>query len=96
MLADVARSQGDIIQSHSLFHETLRIVRELGVRDNLDLLALVGIANTAAVRENHGWAAKFPGAVNTVLELVSYNTLVASLVDLLNTPVAVVRTQLNE
>ena len=48
MLAEAERAHGDAAQALGYFHATVRLERELGIHDNLALLALAGIANLAA------------------------------------------------
>ena len=96
MLAELARSQGDFARSHALFQETLRLERELGIRDNLAIFAMVGIASISAAHGNPDQAARLLGAVNEALESGSYKTRLGLLMDVFETAVAAVRVQLAE
>ncbi|MEP6988570.1 MAG: response regulator transcription factor, partial [Chloroflexota bacterium] len=96
MLAEVERVQGHLAQSRALFQETLRLEQELGIRDNLAIFALAGIASIAAAQGKQDWAARLLGAVNVALESGSYNTRIATLVDMFDTALAAVRPQLGD
>jgi predicted ATPase/DNA-binding CsgD family transcriptional regulator len=96
MLAEVERSQGNLARSHALFRETLRLERELGIRDNLALFALAGIANIVATHGKEAQAASLLGAVNAALESDSYNTRLSQLMDIFGQTLAAVRAQMDE
>jgi predicted ATPase/DNA-binding CsgD family transcriptional regulator len=96
MLAEVERSQGNFARSQTLFHETLLLERALGIRDNLALFALTGIGSLEARRGEQDRAARLLGAVQAALASGSYNTRLSPLLDVFDTTVAAVRTQLDE
>ncbi|GHO60558.1 LuxR C-terminal-related transcriptional regulator [Ktedonobacter robiniae] len=96
MLAEAERSQGNFARSQALFHETLLLERALGIRDNLALFALAGIGSLAARHGEQDRAARLLGAVQAALASGSYNTRLSPLLDVFDTTVAAVRTQLDE
>jgi ATP/maltotriose-dependent transcriptional regulator MalT len=85
-----------LARSHALFRETLRLERELGIRDNLALFALAGIANIFATHGKEDQAASLLGAVNAALESDSYNTRLSPLMDVFGKTIAAVRAQMDE
>ena len=74
MLAEAERAHGDAAQALGHFHATVRLARELGIHDNLALLALAGIANLAAADGQHAAAARLLGGVDAALQSGAYNT----------------------
>ena len=95
MLAEAERLQGNFVQALADFQETLRLEHTLGIRDNLPLLALAGIASIAAGHGQDAQAASLLGAVNGALHSGAYNTRLALLLELLETAVAAVRARLS-
>ncbi|CAN5857605.1 hypothetical protein BH10CHL1_BH10CHL1_31700 [soil metagenome] len=96
MLAEAERCQGNFAQALTHFQETLRLEQGLGIRGNLALLAMTGIASLAVAHGQPERAAGLLGAVNAALASDSYKTRVASLVDLFDATADAVRTHLSE
>lgn len=95
MLAEAERVQGNFAQALAAFQETLRLEHTLGIRDNLVLLALAGIASIVAAYGQDAQAASLLGAVDGALQSGAYNTRLAVLMDMFETTVAAVRAQLS-
>ncbi|MEO8391952.1 MAG: LuxR C-terminal-related transcriptional regulator [Chloroflexota bacterium] len=96
MLAEIARTQGDFARSHARFQEILRLEQALGIRDNLAIFALAGIASISAARGNADRAARLLGSLNAALESGAYKTRLGLLLDVFETALAAVRAQLTE
>ena len=94
MLAEAERVHGDAGQALGHFHATLRLTRELGIRDNLALLALAGIANLAAADGQRSAAARLLGGVDAALQSGAYNTRISLLLEIAEGTAADVRAQL--
>jgi predicted ATPase/DNA-binding NarL/FixJ family response regulator len=94
MLAEAERVHGDAPQALGHFHATLRLARELGIRDNLALLALAGIANLAVADGQHAAAARLLGGVDAALQSGAYNTRINLLLEIAERTAADVRTKL--
>jgi DNA-binding CsgD family transcriptional regulator len=95
LLAHAVRAQGNEARAHTLFEESLRIERGLGIVGDVDVLALAGIGSLAAARGNPDRAARLLGAVNAALEL-GYHANFPLLKDIFVDGVAAVRAQLGE
>ncbi len=96
MLAEVERSQGNLVRSQALFRETLLLERDLGIRDHVTLYAMTGLANLTVAAGNTERAARLLAVVNATLESGSYNTRLSPLIDVFDTTLADVLTQLSE
>lgn len=94
MLAEAERVHGAAAQAFGHFHATLRLERDLGIRDNLALLALAGIANLAAADGQHAAAARLLGGVDAALQSGGYNTRISLLLEIVESTAAGVRTHL--
>ncbi len=94
MLAEAERAHGNAAQALGHFHATLRLARELGIRDNLALLALAGIANLAAADGQHVASARLLGGVDAALQSGAYNARISLLLEIAEMTGADVRTKL--
>jgi predicted ATPase/DNA-binding CsgD family transcriptional regulator len=94
MLAEAERAHGDAAQALGHFQSTLRLARELGIRDNLALLALAGIANLAAADGQHAAAARLLGGVDAAMQSGAYKTRISLLVEVAERTAADVRSEL--
>jgi predicted ATPase/DNA-binding CsgD family transcriptional regulator len=95
MLAEAERVQGHLGQSHAHFQETLRLEHSLGIRDNLSITALVGLAILAATQDNAERAARWLGAVHAALESGVYTTRLGALKASFEATTAIVRSALS-
>ena len=95
MLAEAERVDGDAGQALRHFQDTLSLERELGIRDNLALLALAGIANLAAANGQYATAARLLGAVDRALQSGTNGTRIGLLAEISEGTTSAVRAQLS-
>ncbi len=95
MLAEAERMQGHLARSHAHLQEALRLEHDLGIRDNLTLFALAGIASLSAKRGKAETAARWLGIVQAALHSDAYRTRLSALTDVFDSMVAEARERLD-
>ena len=96
MTADVERWQGNLADSLANYREVLRIEQRLGMRSDLTINTLTGMAYLALIQKQYDRAARLLGSVNAALQSGAYNVRFPPLVEVYKTTAAAVRAQLDD